>query len=50
MRTDLRETGWEGGDWFIWLRRGTTGRTLCSCEHSNEPWGSTQGREFLDYL
>jgi hypothetical protein len=26
--TDLRKIGWEGVDWFIWLRVGTSGGLL----------------------
>jgi hypothetical protein len=26
VKVDLTEIAWEGVDWFIWLRIGTTGR------------------------
>jgi hypothetical protein len=34
IKIDLREIGWGGMDWMIWLRIGTSGG---SCEHGNEP-------------
>jgi hypothetical protein len=41
IRTDLRETGWEGVDWMQLAQVGC-------CEHGNEPSGSIKGGEFLD--
>jgi hypothetical protein len=28
IKMDLRETGWDGVDWIIWLRIGTSGGLL----------------------
>jgi hypothetical protein len=33
IKMDLRETGWGGMDWIIWLRIGTSGRP---CEYGTE--------------
>jgi hypothetical protein len=45
MRIDLREIGWEGADR---IHLAQDGDQWLTCEHFNEPSGSTEGREFLD--
>jgi hypothetical protein len=41
----LTEIGCEGVDWNS---GSVQGLVAASCEHGNEPPGSTKGREFLD--
>jgi hypothetical protein len=43
---DLREIGWEGMDWIHLAQDREP--VVGSCEHVNEPLGSTKGEEFLD--
>jgi hypothetical protein len=43
----LKETGWEVGTGFTWLRIRNSGG---SCEHGTGPSGFANGRELLDYL
>jgi hypothetical protein len=45
---DLREIGFDGANW-IWLAQDRV-QWLAFHEHSNEPLGSMQGREYLDHL
>jgi hypothetical protein len=43
----LKELSWEGVDWILQAQDRDQGKT---CEPSNEPSGSAECREFLDYL
>jgi hypothetical protein len=49
IRKDVRVIGWESVDWFH-LAQDREGPVAGSCEHGNEPSGSIEVREFLDYL
>jgi len=42
---DLKEVGWGGVEWIIWLRIGTGGWCLCT---GNEPSGSIKCTEYRD--
>ena len=46
MKTDLPEVGWEGMDWTNLAQDGVMG--VCEC--GNEPSGSINFGEFLDWI
>jgi hypothetical protein len=45
IRISLRKTGREDVDW---MHMDQDRLVMGSCEHGNEPLGSTKGKEFLD--
>ena len=45
IKMDLKEVGWGGVEWIIWLRIGTGGWCLCT---GNEPSGSIKCTEYRD--
>jgi hypothetical protein len=45
IKMDLREIGWDGMDWMIWFRIGTSGGL---CEHGTEPSSSIRCWEILE--
>jgi hypothetical protein len=47
IRMDVRETGWEFGDRFMWIRT----ELVADCsEHDNKLSGSTKGGKFLEKM
>jgi hypothetical protein len=36
IKIELREIGWDGMDWIIWLRIGTSGGLLLCLERRNK--------------